>query len=457
MNLCNELATRANATRVSLGWVKGKTIKVKALSHTEQFDKKQELVVLLAKVMEECMDQEAVVQYDPTQGGKSTDNVTRNAQQLSRSQGGHIVLSLPLRRKSDVIGVVTLEFLPTVRIGPHVANGLAIAVDLLAPQLYDRYTNDRWLITKAGISTREVAKATIGPKHMLAKLVAVLVVGVVLFSVLYRPMYKVTSKFQFVPLSKSTLAAGLDGKIGRPAIMTEDGTLLPPEHHDSLKPGERFIRPGDTVKAGQVLMKLDTQALEADLAKATAQMRQKIAEANAARSDSDPKSTAIALQKDAEAEAFQAQVDRLTLEIETAKVKSPIDGVLLKGDWVDKIGERVRQGDVLMEVGDARTLEAELYVDERDIQDVQLNQKGKLVTTSLPNDKYDFVVRRIVPMGEPKEGANVFKVYGTIQGRTSSTWRPGMAGEAKVEVRHEPVWWIYSHRLIDFVKLKLWL
>jgi len=41
--------------------------------------------------MEECMDQEAIVQYDPN--GQSSDNVTRAAQQLSRTQGGHIVLS----------------------------------------------------------------------------------------------------------------------------------------------------------------------------------------------------------------------------------------------------------------------------------------------------------------------------------------------------------------------------
>ena len=133
MNLCNELATRAHATRVSLGWLKGNKIKVVALSHTEQFDKKQELVVQLQKVMEECMDQEGLVQFDPS--GKSSDNVTRDAQALSRSQGGHIVLSLPLRRKAEVIGVVTLEFLPQQKIGPQVANGLAIAVDLLAPQL----------------------------------------------------------------------------------------------------------------------------------------------------------------------------------------------------------------------------------------------------------------------------------------------------------------------------------
>jgi hypothetical protein len=50
MNLCNELANRAGASRVSLGWLKGNRIKIKALSHTEEFDKKQELIVQLQRV-----------------------------------------------------------------------------------------------------------------------------------------------------------------------------------------------------------------------------------------------------------------------------------------------------------------------------------------------------------------------------------------------------------------------
>src|SRR5690606_19165461 len=53
-SLCNELAQRTGASRVSLGWVKGTNIKVEAISHTEKFDKKQELVVQLQRVMEEC-------------------------------------------------------------------------------------------------------------------------------------------------------------------------------------------------------------------------------------------------------------------------------------------------------------------------------------------------------------------------------------------------------------------
>jgi len=73
--LCNELATRVGAARVAIGWVHGEKIKLKAMSHTEEFDKKQELSVLLIKVMEECLDQDEFVQFDPA--GQSTENVTR--------------------------------------------------------------------------------------------------------------------------------------------------------------------------------------------------------------------------------------------------------------------------------------------------------------------------------------------------------------------------------------------
>src|SRR3954462_14317496 len=103
-----------------------------------------------------------------------------------------------MRRNEEVIGVIALEFLPSQQLGPQVAHGLAVAVDLLAPNLYDRYQNDRSLIPKTGISIREAAKLAIGPKHMLAKLVAILVIGLVPFTWFYKPMFRVTAPFQFV-------------------------------------------------------------------------------------------------------------------------------------------------------------------------------------------------------------------------------------------------------------------
>jgi len=452
MNLCNELATRSGASRVSLGWLKGRNIKIKALSHTEEFDKKQELIVILQKVMEECVDQEDVVQFDPN--GKGTDNVTRSAQELSRAQGGPTVLSLPLRRRAEIIGVVTLEFLSNHKITPQIAHGLSVAVDLLAPQLYDRYQNDRYLVTKAAISTRETGKAVLGPKHMIAKLVAIGVVAVILVVTLVHPMYHVTGSFQFTPITRLTLSAPFEGQLDKLAIVAADGTILPPDNRP-LKEGEHRLKPGDKVKAGTVLLKMRTAELAIKRSAAQADVRKYRAMAEAYRNEGKEDSIAKAKQADAEADASQSQVVLYDTQIEQGSIKAPIDGVVLKGDLEDKQGSPVKQGDELFEVGNPSALEAEVYVPERDIQDVQDGRHGQLATKSLPNDKFDFVIRRVVPDGQPKDGENVFKVYGTIKD-ANATWRPGMEGEARIDVAPKPLWWIASHRVIDFLKLKFW-
>ena len=429
-NLCNELANRSGASRVAVGWLKGRTIKVQALSHTEQFDKKQELVVQLQGAMEECLDQEEVVQYDPN-GAGSTPNVSRSAQVLSRAQGGNIVLSLPLRKGEDIVGVATLEFPANQPLGPNVASGLAVAVDLLAPQLQDRYVNDRWLITKAGISARELGEKAIGKKYMITKLVVVSAIGLLLFVSLYKPMYRVGAPFTFAAIEKASLAAPYEGFL------------------DSVK-----VKPGETVTKGQELFKLKTNELE--LRRLDAEKRALSAMRTAEKHRADKTKIADYKIAMADHDAAKAEADLLAYQIDQATVRSPVDGMVLKGDLIDKIGAPVKREDVLMEVGPVNNLRGELQVNERDVQFIKPGQKGELATNSLPSDGYEFVVDRVVPMGTPKEAHNVFTVY--VSAKTpASSWRPGMAGEARVDVEPKPLIWIWTHRLVEFIQLKLWM
>ena len=116
-----------------------------------------------------------------------------------------------------------------------------------------------------------------------------------------------------------------------------------------------------------------------------------------------------------------------------------------------------KKGDVLMEIAPKGKLRAELAVSERDIQEIrEKTQHGKLRTGSEPGQAFAFTIDRIVPTGEAKEGDNVFKVYATLD-QKASWMRPGMAGEAKVDVQHRRLVWIWTHRLVDFLKLKLWM
>jgi multidrug resistance efflux pump len=434
MNLCNELATRTGAVRVSLGWVKHKAsgrseVKLKALSHTEQFDKKQELAVQLCKTMEECADQDDIVQFDPT--GEASQNVTREAQALSRMSGGNTILSLPLRRKDEVVGVIALEFAPNTKIAPQSATGLAVAVELLAPQLYDRFQNDRWLITKAGISAKDTLKLVTGPKHMLAKTLIVVGLLGLLFITFYRPTYHVSAPFQFEAIDRRAFSVPFD----------------------SAQLQEVKVRPGDRVAKGDVLLKFATHELE--MQKYKYQSDARAAALEAAKYATDDSKLAERNMARANQEAAQAMAEYFGAQIEKAVIKAPFDGIILSGDLKDRVNSVFKQGEPLMEIGASNSLRVEISVAERDIQEVINGAKGTLATSSFPEKKFPFVVDRIVPMSDAKEGGNFFKVYGRLE-KSSDDWRPGMAGEAKIQVGNRSLAWIWTHRFTDWVRMLWW-
>ena len=428
MNLCNELATRTGAGRVALGWIKGRTIRVKALSHTEQFDKKQDLIKQLETVMEESIDQEEAVHFDPEGGGSG--NVSRSAQNLSRTEGGNIVLTLPLRRRADIVGAITLEFPPAHKISPQASTGLAVAVDLLAPQLYDRYQNDRWLVTKAGLSIRDLGKEVVGPQHMIAKLLAVLIPAALVFICVFQPMYHVSAPFLFEALDKRKLDAPIDGYIK---------TVL--------------VKPGDSIVKNQVLLTMDVSDVQLKLDSANAEAAKYQAEYT--KDTADPTKQADAAIALAEKNAALADAALYQDQIDRAQVKAPFDGVVLEGDLTDQVLAPKKQGDELFTVAATSGLRANISVSERDIQDLKTGQHGKLATTSLPMEKYNITIDRIVPLGVAKEQENVFTAYAHLD-QTSDSWRPGMAGEVRIDIGKRRLVWIWTHKLIDYVRLKLW-
>jgi multidrug resistance efflux pump len=439
-NLCNELANRAGASRVSLGWLKGERIKIKALSHTEEFDKKQELIVTLQRVMEECADQEEIVQFDPT--GKNSENVTREAAALSRGQGGTIVLSLPLRNRAEICGVITLEFLPSTQISPQVAHGLAVAVELLAPQLYDRYQNDRYIITKAGLSVRDQLAHVTGPRYMLAKVIIGASIALIAFVLLFHPMYHVSAPFQFGAPDKISISAPYEGAI-QEIGKNSDGQPL---------------RPGDRVRAGQMLAILDTNELHRKKAEASGRMDEALKEEQ--KDQNTPGKVSDANIARARRQAAQAEVNLYDYQIKSAKLVAPQDGMILKGELSEKIGQKVPLGEELLLISPNDKLRAELTVSERDIQNVKVGATGKLATDALPMDSFPFTVTRILPMPEAKEGANSFTVYADVSNdikNDNPVWRPGLAGEARIDVGKRSLAWIWTHRLVDFLRLKLWM
>jgi multidrug efflux pump subunit AcrA (membrane-fusion protein) len=445
MNFCNELANRAGASRVSLGWMKGENVKVRALSHTEKFDKKQELIVQLTRVMEECLDQEEPVRFDDD--GTRSENVTREAESLCRGQRDSSVYSIPLRRRAEIVGVVTLEFAPPNKLTDETANALAVTSDLLAPQLWDRHENDRWIAVKIGHSIQHATKLAVGPKHVLAKLIIALVIAAACVVTFWKPMYHVSAPFQFVAAQKRTISAPFEGHLKAVYV----------------KGGERF-------KKGDVLAEMMTEEVRSQLAKAQADTAMYRQTATAKRAErGNPKAQAEAATAEWQAESAAAEVKLYQDRLARSKFIAPFDGQVMRGDLDDKVGAAVKPSDVLMEIEETNEkMKAELAVPERDIHfitqrpdDPEARKNtdgwtGKLATNSLPGEDIEFEIERIVPLGEAKEADNTFKVYAVLKQQPSFI-RPGMAGEARIDAGHKRLVWIWTHRLVDFLRLKLWM
>jgi multidrug efflux pump subunit AcrA (membrane-fusion protein) len=287
----------------------------------------------------------------------------------------------------------------------------------------------------------------LGRKHVLAKLIIAAVIGIGLFITMFKPMYHVSAPFQFVAGEKRTISSPYEGFLDKV----------------NVKAGERF-------KKGQILAELRTDDLNSKLAKATSDYngylvtwKSKLADHN------DPNARSQALYAKEQAAGALADMKYYEFQISQSKMVAPFDGVVLKGDLDDKIGSPVKNGDPLMEIeAVGEKLKAELAVPERDIHFIREmptttdakkdgnGWSGKLATNSLPERDIKFTIERIVPLGDAKDAENTFKVYAVLDEQPDFI-RPGMAGEARIDAGHQRLVWIWTHRLVDFLRLKLWM
>jgi hypothetical protein len=106
-------------------------------------------------------------------------------------------------------------------------------------------------------------------------------------------------------------------------------------------------------------------------------------------------------------------------------------------------------------------LRAELLVPEDLIFDIAVDQKGYLATVSYPGERIKFVVERINPMAEVVSNRNVFKVRAQLlveDPLDEHLWmRPGMEGVAKITIGKRRYVWIWTRRIVNWLRMKFWL
>ncbi len=150
MALCNELASRWSAERVSFGLLRGRYVKLQAMSQTEHINRKMKLVQDLESSMEECLDQDTEVLHPSPPEATYIHRVTTD---FAQAHGPVALCSLPLRLHGEVVGVVTLERTPDHPFTIDELEFLRLTCDLCTPRLLERFDQDRWFGARLATQT----------------------------------------------------------------------------------------------------------------------------------------------------------------------------------------------------------------------------------------------------------------------------------------------------------------
>jgi multidrug resistance efflux pump/GAF domain-containing protein len=428
MALCNEMASQWRCERVSLGFLKGRYVRVKAMNHTEEFHRKMELVQKIESAMEECLDQDTEILVPAP---KEAAYIDRSAKELAQSAGMQTVLSLPLRQQDNVFAVLTLERPLERPFTPDEVEALRLTCELCTARLSDLYRSGRWFGSVLAEKIRRLCAVVLGPTHTWAKLAVIGLLAAGVFLTIATGPFRPDAPFVLETVEQQVIPAPFDGY---------------------LKTVEVDV--GQTVEQGtSVLATLDTAELRLQLAAAQADRAGYLKQVSAAMRDNETAQAQIA---QANADKSQAQIDLLEFQISQSQLTTPLGGVVVKGDLKRQIGAPVRTGDILFEVCPIEAIRAQLLVPDDLVLYMQVGQEGRLATASYPDKPIRFVIERIDPMAEVVNQRNVFKVRARLT-ETYPWMRPGMEGVAKVEVGEKRYVWIWTRKAINWLRMKFWL
>jgi hypothetical protein len=425
--LVTELATRLQCDRVSLGFVRSGHAQVLALSHSAQIGKSMNLFHALGAAMDEAIDQRALVRYPALPGDEIV--VTRDHERLVTEHGSASVLTVPMTGSGTLIGALLFERpgrMPFQDEELHLAQAVGA---VLARILELKQRNERSLALRMVDVGGEQMRLMFGPRFVKRKLVALLLlVAVVFFSFADGP-YRVTAPATLEGAVRRTLSAPFDGYVAT-----------------------SNARAGDVAHEGDVLATMDDREMRLDRMKWLSQYGQYAKQRQEAVANRDRAKSQIV---QALYEQAGAQVAMLDSQLKRISVTAPFDGVIVRGDLSQSLGTPLKRGDTLFEIAPLAGYRVIVNVDERDIADVVSGQRGVLILSSITQESYPFTVGNVTSVTTAKEGHNYFRVEAMLD-QAIDRLRPGMEGVAKVDVEQRRLFWIATHKVVNWLRLFVW-
>jgi multidrug resistance efflux pump len=427
MAFVTQLALFLECDRVSLAFIKNNHSRIQAVSHSAQIEQRMNLNRAIELAMDEAVTQRKDLLYPPP--ADKEINIVRNHEQLARQYGAGCIFTMPFYGDGRYYGALTLER-PDKR--PFTLEEVEISHSigaLIFPVLEAKRQNDRNLFFKTLDSLKTQFMKFTGEGYAGRKTLALLMAVLVIFFSFMKWDYRVSGN------------TSLEGKVRRSVVAPLEGYI-----------NEAFVRAGDTVEEGAVMCTLDDRDLRLErlnIISRQNQYQKQYQESVAGHKRAD--SEIIKAQLDQSA----AQLELIEGEIKRTRITAPFKGLILSGDLSQRLGGSAQKGEVLFEIAPLDSYRMILDIDERHIGDIKPGQQGRAILSALPDQGFGFIVDKITPLSNPKEGKNYFRVEATVKD-ASERLRPGMTGVGKIYVGRRKLVDVLTRDLIDWLRIKAW-
>lgn len=425
--LATEIAAQLECDRVAIGFSRRGDCKVDAISNTTNLSAETNLVQAIEAVMDEAVDQNEAIRF-PQEKDDGICLTIKHAE-LSRNFGGGAILTVPLYRDNDVCGALTLERSKQAGFDISTINMVKGIAAAAGPMLVMKRQQDRSLPVVLFHSAKKQLEEIVGPEHFGRKIFLAVLVTLLTFFAVATGDYRVTA------------GSRVEGAVRRVVTAPFDGFLV-----------EADVRAGDTVREGALLCALDDHDLRLERLQVLSEKAQLVA----------LEQQALATRSRADVQVFKAQIAQkdarlgyLDEEISRTRITSPFDGLIVRGDLTQALGSAVQRGTTLFELTPLDSYRVILRLDEKDIDRVAPGQAGVLILRSLIGETLPITITRITPVADSYEGLNYFRVEAELD-EVNDRIRPGMEGISKVTVGEKHLIWIWTHNLVDWLRLWLW-
>ncbi|ESS72689.1 putative GAF sensor protein [Methyloglobulus morosus KoM1] len=423
--LVSEMTQSLHCERVALGEYENRHCKVVAISNSAQFDVRSNFMQKTADVMDEAIEQDNLIVFPNTQ----TVAITRAHQELARKFGSGSLLTIPMINKSDIFGALMLSRNEDQPFDLGEINLLKQTILLITPFLYLKKQDELALTTKIFKTLHRRLIGLLGFKHLKTKLAALCLTTLLLAMGLLKGNFQVTAD------------AVLEGRMQRVIPAPIDGFLI-----------SASVRAGDTVRKGDLMASLDDAELQLELGKLNGQLQKFRREYREALSTSDLVKVRVI---SAEIDQAAAEMELTQQQLQKISLTAPFDSVVIEGDLSQMLGSPVERGDTLFKIAPLEGYRIILKVDERLISFVQVGQKGLLALSSMPERKFMLTVQKITAVAKVDNKENIFRVEASLD-NAPDLLRPGMEGIGKINVGRQNLLWIWTHELMDWLRLWFW-